>query len=64
MTTNAKFERDEENESGNICQESGDYFCDMHPYVERFVVKGDRFPKCDQKGMPHDTTWCRITNEN
>lgn len=57
MTTNATFEKNEENKSGETCTESGRYFCDMHPYIEIYLNKGERFPKCDQKGIPHNTIW-------
>jgi hypothetical protein len=60
---NVTFERNEESSTGETCQESGTYLCDMHPYIEKYLNKGDSFPKCDQKGIPHNTTWNKIINE-
>jgi hypothetical protein len=61
---NVTFERNDENTTGETCEESGTYLCNMHPYIEKYVNKGDRFPKCDQKGLPHNTTWGRIIKDN
>lgn len=54
------FERLENCETGDICSKSGRYFCDMHPYIEKYVSKGERFPQCDQKGIPHKTSWNKL----
>ncbi|WP_417353107.1 hypothetical protein [Flavobacterium alkalisoli] len=60
---NLPFEINEENTTGEICTESGTYLCTMHPYIEKYVSKGERFPSCDQKGIPHNTTWGKIIKE-
>lgn len=60
MTINAKLEMDDNNETGTNCSESGTYCCKMHPYIEKYVAEGDSFPKCDQKGLPHNTVWWKI----
>lgn len=54
------FEWDENWKTGTECPETGWYICDMHPYVEKWVVEGKVFPKCDQKGLPHSTTWNKL----
>jgi len=46
--------------TGAICPETGQYICEMHPYIEKWVVKDDVFPKCDQKNLPHNTTWSKL----
>lgn len=46
--------------TGTECTETGKYVCEMHTYVEKTIVKGHAFPKCDQKGMLHSTTWNKL----
>ena len=60
---NSKFEVDDNTSTGDTCKETGTYICNMHPYVEEYVIEGSTFPKCGQKGMPHKTKWHLIQNE-
>lgn len=60
MTTSTKLEMDDNWKTGSECPDSATYCCNMHPYVEEFVNQGDNFPKCDQKGLPHNTIWNKI----
>ena len=60
MTTNAKLEMDDNWKTGSECPDTASYCCNMHPYVEKFVHQGENFPKCDQKGLPHNTVWNKI----
>ena len=57
--SNTKFERDENNKTGTQCLESGTYMCEKHIYLEVDLNEGDIFPKCQQKGFPHNTVWCK-----
>lgn len=57
---NVSFETNDENTAGEICTESGTYLCTTYPYIEKYVSKGEQFPSCDQKGIPHNTTWGKI----
>lgn len=54
------FERLENCETGDVCNESGRYFCDMHTDVDINISKGEIFPKCNQKNIPHKTTWNKL----
>jgi hypothetical protein len=58
--TGEPFEELENCETGNICTQTGRYFCHKHPYIEIYISEGDRFPKCDQKNLPHTTEWNKI----
>ncbi|SFF70546.1 hypothetical protein SAMN04488033_105123 [Salegentibacter agarivorans] len=60
MSNKAELEMNDNWTTGSECQESANYCCDMHTYVEEFVRKGESFPKCTQKGIPHDTQWNKI----
>ncbi len=60
MSYNTKLEIDKNWKTGTECPDSASYCCNMHPYVEKFVHKGESFPKCDQKGLPHNTVWNKI----
>lgn len=55
--TGEAFEQLENCETGDVCNQTGRYFCDMHTDVEIYVSEGERFPKCNQKNMPHNTSW-------
>lgn len=46
--------------TGTECPETGIYVCSMHIYLEKTVVKGEPFPKCDQKNINHNTTWSKL----
>lgn len=39
-------------------------FCEKHPYIEKYLTKGEKFPKCDQKNIPHNTSWNKIIQEH
>lgn len=56
------FEINEENKTGRTCLETGLYFCKTHPYIEKFIQRGEAFPKCDQKNIPHNATWYKLIN--
>lgn len=60
MLKSDEYEASDEYKTGNICSESGHYFCDMHPSIEIYLNKGDTFPKCNQKNIPHNTKWDKI----
>ncbi|MCH4824612.1 hypothetical protein ML462_15670 [Gramella lutea] len=60
MSENVEYEINEDWKTGSLCTETANYLCKMHPYVEEFVREGERFPKCDQKGLPHNTQWHKI----
>jgi len=57
---NITFEKNENNKTGTTCSETGMYVCQLHSYIEKNCQKGSLFPKCDQKGIPHNTTWYKI----
>lgn len=50
--------------TGTDCPESATYCCEMHPYIDKYVQVGDVFPQCDQKNLPHNTTWHKLVNES
>lgn len=60
MKDRTELEFNDNWETGSECPDSSNYCCKMHPEVEKFVRKGDRFPKCDQKNLPHNTTWHKV----
>lgn len=57
---NATFEKNEDNVTGAICPETATYVCELHTYIQKYIVKGNQFPKCDQKGLPHNTKWYKL----
>jgi len=54
------IEENKDWKTGSECIETGTYVCSMHIYVEKIVHEGETFPKCDQKGIPHSTTWSKL----
>lgn len=55
-----EFEKLDNCKSGDICNLSGKYFCDMHTDIDIYITEGEVFPKCNQKNIPHKTSWNRI----
>ena len=49
--------------TGTSCPETATYCCEMHPYVEAYVTKGEQFPQCDQKNLPHNAVWHKLVSE-
>ena len=64
MTKEATLEMNDDNKTGTTCLESGTYCCKKHSYIEKYVEKGDNFPKCDQKEIPHNTVWWKIIKKH
>lgn len=42
--------------TGQICQQSGIYYCSSHPQNRISLSKGERFPPCGHSGG-HGATW-------
>jgi hypothetical protein len=60
MNSSQPLETNENWKTGTECPETSYYCCEIHPGTEAWVLEGDDFPKCDQKGMPHRTTWHKL----
>ena len=63
MNERQSLETNDSWKTGTECPKSANYCCKLHPYIEKYVQKGDSFPKCDQKNLPHNTTWHKLVNE-
>lgn len=46
--------------TGDFCKKTSWYICKDHPYVEKWVVEGDTFPKCSKVNCGN-TEWLRFS---
>lgn len=60
MSNNTKLETNDSWRTGSECPDSASYCCKMHSSFEKYIHEGENFPKCDQKGMPHNTIWHKL----
>lgn len=46
--------------TGEKCQQSGVYRCNMHSSYEIPLSKGETFPPCNSGGGSHAATWVLV----
>jgi hypothetical protein len=49
--------------TGELCPESGQYCCESHTYLEKYVKKGDFFPKCSKSNCGY-TNWFKVITKS